>query len=201
MLTLSAQEDHPGKMTQALVCLYICVHTTQNCTLIWLNVAFAFFRTFAVNINACLYLHGLLWALCLLPLVCAYASLILWAKVWNERQRHVADGEVRETFKLPLNVGMCSPRFIASPTPQSIAGPHVPPLFLTISLSLTFLNFFLTLCYSFFSLIFPDFCILFTFSPSCTFLLRSPLPPNTPSPSLHLAWKKSDFPLFLVCSQ
>lgn len=87
-------------------------------------------------IPAWIALSGVFVASC----VCVYASLILWAKVWNERRRHVADGEVRETLTLPLNVGMRSPRFIASPTPKSSTGPHVPPLFLTISQSLTFLN-------------------------------------------------------------
>lgn len=79
MRSLSAQEDHPGKMTQASVCLCVCVFVCiqhLNCTLIRL-CSTHIFRTFAVNINACLHLHGLLGAVCLLVLACECAWLIL----------------------------------------------------------------------------------------------------------------------------
>lgn len=99
MLSLSVQEeDHPGKMTQASVRLYVCVHTRRKLhTHMWLNRALAFFGGLFFAVNAGLYLHGSLWALCLLALACAL--LILWAEVWNERRRPVADGEVRGTPK------------------------------------------------------------------------------------------------------
>lgn len=54
MPALSVQEDHPGKMTQALVCLSACVQRVLHVGLTE-HGAFS-----AVNINTCPYLHGLL---------------------------------------------------------------------------------------------------------------------------------------------
>lgn len=82
----------------------VCVFARRqhwNCTLHSFDCITRIFRTFAVNINACPYLHGSLTAVCLLVLACTCVLLILWAKVGNERQKHIADGEVREALKLP----------------------------------------------------------------------------------------------------
>lgn len=97
----------------------------------------------------------------------ACATLILWAKVWNERQRHHADGEVRETLQLPRLWDRCG----GLPLPQlnTFSPLYVPPLFLAILLSLNPLNSFSRFWISPFGLIFPGFllCILFTF---CSFI-------------------------------
>lgn len=121
----------------ASVCTFVCVPATLELHTHLTECSTHIFRTFAVNINACLYLHGLLWAVCLLVLASACASLILWAKVWNERQRHIADGEVREAFKLST-VGLCSrgtplPRLLTPATCFSPSCPSPLPQYLSLS--------------------------------------------------------------------
>ena len=117
----------------------VCVHTTLELYTHLTECSTHIFRTFSVNINACLYLLGWLWAVCLLVHACACASLILWAKVWNERQRHIADGKVREAFKLPT-VGLSSRGSLHLFTPAARFSPSCPSVLQYLSVILTFLK-------------------------------------------------------------
>lgn len=93
----------------ASVCL--CAHKAKIAHSHVTEPSAGVFRRTFFAVNAGLYLHGSLWALCLLALACA--PLILWAQVWNERRRPVADGGVRRTPR------SCPPR-PAGPTPHSL---------------------------------------------------------------------------------
>lgn len=206
MLALSAQEDHPGKMTQALVsvhwCVCVCLCVYNNGIAHYSSVALTFLELLLLilmHAHTC----GSLWAVCLLVLACACASLILWAKVWNERQRHIADGEVREAFKHPT-VGLCRrvrhcPYLFTSATCFSPSCPSPPPppqyLFCFFS-TLTFLNFLFSFsllryghisalsvaasCFAF-CLLFPaSYTFLFHALPSSSPFSPYPLPPTLP---------------------
>lgn len=101
------------------ICMFVCTQG-ENCTLTCDWTERSRFSEDFFAVNAGLYLHGSLSALCLLALACA--PLILWAEVWNERRRPVADGEVRGTPEAappPRPTGPTPHSLTLSPTPLS----------------------------------------------------------------------------------
>lgn len=118
---------------------------------------------------------------------CACASLILWAKVWNEKQRHIADGKVREAFKLPT-VGLSSRGSLHLFTPAARLLLHVP-LFFSICLSVSpFWNVSSSSWYPPPVLPSQAFCLLFYSFMHLSFSTFS-------SRSFYHSLRTSDFPL------
>lgn len=184
MLALSEQEDHPGKMTQALVCLCgcVCVHTTLELHTHLTECSTRIFRTFAVNINACLYLHGSLWAVCLLVRVCL-ANPLSQSLEWKAEAHCWWRGE--RGLQAP-SWGTVLQRYTAAP---SLHSGHVFLSFMFLSifshshLSELCLPFLLSSWYCHLSVLSCQaFCFVFCFLFTCNF--PPPLlPPPTPPPA------------------